>query len=73
MFTTKMAQIAGASAHLKARLFAQHQQAQAAILSDLPATPLVTEHQAAVLTPAPQGVNLTPWNTLDLAAISLPA
>jgi oligopeptide transport system substrate-binding protein len=51
----------------------RYQQAQAAILTDLPATPLVTEHQAAVLTPAPQGVNLTPWNTLDLAAVSLPA
>ena len=51
----------------------RYQQTEAAILTDLPATPLVTEHQAAVLTPAPQGVNLTPWNTLDLAAISLPA
>jgi ABC-type transport system substrate-binding protein len=51
----------------------RYQQAEAAILTDLPATPLVTEHQAAVLTPGPQGVNLTPWNTLDLAAVSLPA
>jgi oligopeptide transport system substrate-binding protein len=51
----------------------RYQQAEAAILADLPATPLVTEHQAAVLTPGPQGVNLTPWNTLDLAAVSLPA
>jgi oligopeptide transport system substrate-binding protein len=51
----------------------RYQQTEAAILTDLPATPLVTEHQAAVLTPAPQGVNLTPWSTLDLAAISLPA
>jgi oligopeptide transport system substrate-binding protein len=51
----------------------RYQQAEAAILTDLPATPLVTEHHAAVLTPAPQGVNLTPWNTLDLAAVSLPA
>jgi ABC-type transport system substrate-binding protein len=51
----------------------RYQQAEAAILADLPATPLVTEHQAAVLTPAPQGINLTPWNALDLAAVSLPA
>ena len=50
-----------------------YQQAEAAILTDLPATPLVTERHAAVLTPGPQGVNLTPWNTLDLAAVSLPA
>jgi hypothetical protein len=33
----------------------------------------VTEHQAAVLTPAPQGIDLTPWNTLDLSVVSLPA
>ena len=51
----------------------RYQQAEAAILTDLSATPLVTERHAAVLTPAPQGVNLTPWNTLDLAAVSLPA
>jgi oligopeptide transport system substrate-binding protein len=48
-------------------------QAEAAALADLAATPLVTEHQAAVLTPTPQGVNLTPWNTLDLSVVSLPA
>jgi oligopeptide transport system substrate-binding protein len=50
-----------------------YQQAEAAILTDVSAAPLVTEHQAAVLAPGPQGFNLTPWNTLDLAAISLPA
>jgi len=50
-----------------------YQQAEAAILADLATTPLLTEHHAAVLTPGPQGFNLTPWNTLDLAAISLPA
>jgi oligopeptide transport system substrate-binding protein len=50
-----------------------YQQAEAATLTDLPATPLLTEHHAAVLTPAPQGFNLTPWNTIDLAAVSLPA
>jgi oligopeptide transport system substrate-binding protein len=50
-----------------------YQQAEAAILTDLTAAPLVTEHHAAVLAPGPQGFNLTPWNTLDLAAISLPA
>jgi hypothetical protein len=33
----------------------------------------VSERHAAVLTPGPQGVNLTPWDTLDLAAVSLPA
>jgi ABC-type transport system substrate-binding protein len=50
-----------------------YHQAEATILADLPATPLLTEHHAAVLTPGPQGVNLTPWNTLDLATVSLPA
>ena len=50
-----------------------YRQAEAAILIDLPATPLLTEHHAAVLTPGIQGFNLTPWNTLDLAALSLPA
>ena len=52
---------------------ARYQQAEAAILTDLPATPLVTEHHAAVLIPGPQGIDLTPWNTLDLTAVSLPA
>jgi oligopeptide transport system substrate-binding protein len=50
-----------------------YQQAEAAILTDLPAAPLLTEHHAAVLTPGPQGFNLAPWGTLDLAAVSLPA
>jgi ABC-type transport system substrate-binding protein len=50
-----------------------YQQAEATILADLTTTPLLTEHHAAVLTPGPQGFNLTPWNTLDLATISLPA
>ena len=50
-----------------------YQQTEAAILADLPATPLLTEHHAAVLTPGPQGFNLTPWGTLDLATVSLPA
>jgi oligopeptide transport system substrate-binding protein len=50
-----------------------YQQAEATILSDLTTTPLLTEHHAAVLAPGPQGVNLTPWRTLDLATISLPA
>jgi oligopeptide transport system substrate-binding protein len=52
---------------------AGYQQTEARLLTDLTAAPLVTEHHAAVLTPAPQGFNLTPWNTLDLAAVSLPA
>lgn len=52
---------------------ALYQQTQARLLADLTATPLVTEHHAAVLAPGPQGFNLTPWNTLDLAAVSLPA
>jgi oligopeptide transport system substrate-binding protein len=50
-----------------------YQQAEATILTDLTTTPLLTEHHAAVLTPGPQGFNLTPWNTLDLSTISLPA
>jgi ABC-type transport system substrate-binding protein len=48
-------------------------QAEAAILADLPATPLVTDHHAAVLTPGVEGLDLTPWGALDLAAVSLPA
>ena len=51
----------------------RYQQAEAAILTDLPAAPLVTERQAAVLTPGPQGFDLTPWDTLDLSTVSLPA
>ena len=51
----------------------RYHQAEATILADLAATPLLTEHHAAVLTPGPQGVNLTPWGTLDLATVSLPA
>ena len=50
-----------------------YQQAEAATLADLPATPLLTEHHAEVLTPGPQGFNLTPWGALDLATVSLPA
>ncbi|HEV3496999.1 MAG TPA: ABC transporter substrate-binding protein, partial [Actinomycetes bacterium] len=52
---------------------ALYQQTQARLLADLTATPLVTEHHAAVLTAGPQAFNLTPWNSLDLAAVSLPA
>jgi ABC-type transport system substrate-binding protein len=51
----------------------RYHQTEAAILADLAATPLLTEHHAAVLTPGPQGFNLTPWGTLDLTTISLPA
>jgi oligopeptide transport system substrate-binding protein len=51
----------------------RYHRAEAAILADLPATPLLTEHHAAVLTAGPQGVNLTPWGALDLATVSLPA
>jgi ABC-type transport system substrate-binding protein len=50
-----------------------YHQAEAAILTDLPATPLITNRHAAVLTPGPQGFNLTPWDTLDLSTVSLPA
>jgi ABC-type transport system substrate-binding protein len=50
-----------------------YHQTEAATLAALPATPLLTEHHAAVLTPGPQGLDLTPWGTLDLAAVSLPA
>jgi oligopeptide transport system substrate-binding protein len=51
----------------------RYQQAEAATLTALPAAPLLTERHAAVLTPGPQGLDLTPWGTLDLAAVSLPA
>jgi oligopeptide transport system substrate-binding protein len=50
-----------------------YRRAEATILADLTTTPLLTEHHTAVLTPGPQGFNLTPWNTVDLATISLPA
>jgi ABC-type transport system substrate-binding protein len=55
-----------------ARITLYHQ-AEDAALAALPAAPLLTEHHAAVLTPGPQGLDLTPWGTLDLAAVSLPA
>jgi oligopeptide transport system substrate-binding protein len=48
-------------------------QAEAAILADLPVAPLVTATRPTVLTPGPQGFDLTPWATLDLATVSLPA
>jgi oligopeptide transport system substrate-binding protein len=51
----------------------RYHQAEAAILADLPAAPLLTERHAAVLTPGPQGFDLTPWGTLDLSTVSLPA
>jgi oligopeptide transport system substrate-binding protein len=51
----------------------RYQRAEAAILEELSTAPLLVDHHAAVLTPGPQGVNLTPWSTLDLAAVSLPA
>jgi ABC-type transport system substrate-binding protein len=51
----------------------RYRQAEVAILADLTAAPLLTEHHAAVLTPGPQGFDLTPWGTLDLSTISLPA
>jgi oligopeptide transport system substrate-binding protein len=53
----------------------RYQQAETAILADLPTTPLLTETSAAVLAPTPplQGFTLTPWNIVDLATISLPA
>jgi oligopeptide transport system substrate-binding protein len=63
---------ARASSDAPARATLYHQ-AEASLLADLTATPLLTEHHAAVLTPGPQGFNLTPWNTLDLAVVSLPA
>jgi oligopeptide transport system substrate-binding protein len=51
----------------------RNRRAEAALLADLSTAPLLTDHHAAVLTPGPQGVNLTPWATLDLATVSLPA
>jgi ABC-type transport system substrate-binding protein len=63
---------ARATADVPARA-ARYSEAEAALLTDLAAAPLVTDHHAAVLTPGPQGVDLTPWGTLDLAVVSLPA
>jgi oligopeptide transport system substrate-binding protein len=63
---------ARATADDRARATLYHQ-TEAATLAALPATPLLTEHHAAALTPGPQGLDLTPWGTVDLAAVSLPA
>jgi ABC-type transport system substrate-binding protein len=63
---------ARATADIPTRTVRYHE-AEAALLTDLAAAPLVTDHHAAVLTPGPQGVDLTPWGTLDLAVVSLPA
>jgi oligopeptide transport system substrate-binding protein len=52
---------------------ARYHQAEAALLADLAAAPLVTDRHAAVLTSTPQGVDLTPWGAVDLAVVSLPA
>jgi ABC-type transport system substrate-binding protein len=51
----------------------RYHQAEAAALADLTAAPLLTERHAAVLTPGPQGFDLTPWGTVDLSTVSLPA
>jgi oligopeptide transport system substrate-binding protein len=52
---------------------ALYRRAEAAILAGLRAAPLLTEHHAAVLAAGPQGFDLTPWDALDLATVSLPA
>jgi oligopeptide transport system substrate-binding protein len=54
----------------RARLY---DQAEEAILADLPVAPLLTEHHAAVLAPGVEGFDLPPWATVDLTAVSLPA
>ena len=48
-----------------------YQQTEAATLADLPATPS-SPNTPPSSPPAPR-LNLTPWGTLDLATVSLPA
>jgi ABC-type transport system substrate-binding protein len=49
------------------------QQAEALLLGDLPAVPVLVARHAAVLAAGVAGFDLTPWSTVDLAAVSLSA
>jgi oligopeptide transport system substrate-binding protein len=49
----------------------RYRQAEAAILAELPAAPLLDARHAAVLAGGVEGFDLTPWGAVDLAAVSL--
>jgi oligopeptide transport system substrate-binding protein len=48
-----------------------YRQTEAAILAELPVAPLLDARHAAVLAAGVHGFDLTPWGTVDLAAVSL--
>jgi oligopeptide transport system substrate-binding protein len=50
-----------------------YRQAETAILADLPVAPVLSLRHAAVLAPGVEGFDLTPWGTVDLAAVTLTA
>jgi oligopeptide transport system substrate-binding protein len=49
----------------------RYRQAEAAILADLPVAPVLALRHAAVLAPGVEGFDLTPWGTVDLAAVTV--
>jgi ABC-type transport system substrate-binding protein len=50
-----------------------YRQVEAAVLDDLPVAPVLSLRHAAVLAPGVEGFDLTPWGTVDLAAVTRPA
>jgi oligopeptide transport system substrate-binding protein len=50
---------------------ARYRQAEAAILADLPVAPVLALRQSAVLAPGVEGFDLTPWGSVDLAAVTV--
>jgi oligopeptide transport system substrate-binding protein len=50
-----------------------YRQAEAAILARVPVAPVISLRHAAVLAPGVEGFDLTPWGTVDLAAVTLSA
>jgi oligopeptide transport system substrate-binding protein len=63
---------AAATADEPARV-SRYRQAEAATLADLPVAPVLALRHAAVLAPGVEGFDLTPWGTVDLAAVTRPA
>jgi ABC-type transport system substrate-binding protein len=50
-----------------------YRQAETAILAELPVAPVLALRHSAVLAPGVEGFDLTPWGTVDLAAVTLTA
>jgi ABC-type transport system substrate-binding protein len=48
-----------------------YQQAEQAVLTDLPVAPILQQRHSDVLTPGIQGFDLTPWGALDLSTVML--